>query len=96
MATALGVTDLEHKNSTGIRPRRTPRVPEPFMELLGRSHMPGMCVELPSGTGDGGRERKQLKQISQCWTKTMISRALLFLFQAKDVLCSLVLHRNMK
>lgn len=37
MATVLGVTDLEHKNSTGIRPRRTPRVPEPFMGLLGRS-----------------------------------------------------------
>jgi hypothetical protein len=37
MATILGVADLEHKNGTGIRPRRTPRVPESFMGLLGRS-----------------------------------------------------------
>lgn len=37
MATILGVADLEHKNSTGGRPRRTPRVPEPFMGLLERS-----------------------------------------------------------
>lgn len=99
MATILGAADLEHKNSTGLRPRRTSRVPEPFMGLLGRSPRLSHawhCVELPSGAGDGGRERKQLKQISQCWTKTMISRALLFLLQTKVVLCSLVLHRNMK
>lgn len=101
MSTVLGVADLEHKNSTGIKPRRTPRVLEPFMGLLGRSprlshawHACGIALGGTAGEWEG-KETTQATFLSvslkQCLTGLCCSSSKPKLFCA-----ALVFHRNMK